>query len=104
MGQGIKSPTLLSRPIPNSNNFTPDTAILNGRYRFFYWGRGQTGRRLLVFVSFAWGSVYRFPFVSFVALFWNREWFNTMTEIWGLLILVPDILPQNNGQVNWIYA
>ena len=57
-----------------------------------------------MFVSFAWGSVYRFPFVSFDALFWNREWFNTMAEIWGLLILVPDILPQNNGQVNWIYA
>ena len=70
---------------------------------FFYWGRGgggggggETRRRLLVFVSFAWGSVYRFPLVFFVALFWNREWFNTMTEIWGLLILVPDILPQNN--------
>ena len=54
------------------------------------------GRRLLVFVSFAGGSVYRFLFVFFVALFWNREWFNAMTEIWGLLILVPDIRPQNN--------
>ena len=54
------------------------------------------GRRLLVFVSFAGGSVYRFLFVFFVSLFWNREWFNAMTEIWGLLILVPDIRPQNN--------
>ena len=64
----------------------------------FFGGGG--GRReeiaTVVFVSFAWGSVYCFPFVFFVALFWNREWFNTMTGIWGLLILVPDIRPQNN--------
>ena len=64
----------------------------------FFGGGG--GRReeiaTVVFVSFAWGSVYRFPFVFFVALFWNREWFNTMTGIWGLLILVQDIGPQNS--------
>ena len=50
----------------------------------------------VIFVSFAWVSVYRFPFVFFVALFWNREWSNAMTGIWDLLIPVPDILPQNN--------
>ena len=50
----------------------------------------------VIFLSFAWVSLHRFPLVSFAALFWNREWFNTMTGIWGLLIPVPDILPQNN--------
>ena len=99
MGQGIKSPTLLSRPILNSSMkiILPLVLLfLIAVIDFFSGGGGETKKRLLVFVSFAWGSVSRFPFVFFVALFWNREWFNTMTGIWGLLILVEDIRPQNN--------
>ena len=103
--EAIKSPNHFCRAYSkffHENNYTPDTVVFNCRYHFFFIGSGgkREGNWLrvgnVIFVWFAWVSVYRFSFVFFLALFWNREWFNTMTGIWGLLILVQDIRRQNN--------
>ena len=60
-------------------------------------GAGGDGKEIASFRVVCLGFSVPFSlFFFFVALFWNREWFNTITGIWGLLILVEDIRPQNN--------
>ena len=63
----------------HENNYTPGTVIFNCRYRFFFLvGAGGDGKEIArvgkrIFVSFAWGSVYRFPFYSLVLLCFATE-------------------------------
>ena len=63
----------------HENNYTPDDTVID----FFLVGAGEEGKEIArvgkrIFVSFAWGSVYRFPFYSLVLLCFATE--NGLTQ------------------------